>query len=78
MIPSVRTTAYIGVKLKAGSDQVLRAEFYFSTSKCILLLNCPKDAQYNKSECWGAQFFLWVSANTFFFSFSIKPLYCLK
>ena len=51
MIPSVRTTAYIGVKLKAGSDQVLRAEFYFSTSKCILLLNCPKDAQYNKSEC---------------------------
>ena len=28
MISSVRTTAYIGVKLIAGSDQVLRTEFY--------------------------------------------------
>ena len=46
--------------------------FIFSRGKSIFLLNCPLDAQYNNSECRATKFFLWVSTNTFFFSFAVE------
>ena len=57
-----------------------RAEFYLPSrgANLFLLLNCPFDAHYDKSECWQAQFFLRASVNTFFFSFPINLLHCQK
>ena len=43
---------------KALEPQIVRAPsgilLTFSRAKFILLLNCPLDVQYNKSECWPA------------------------
>ena len=48
----------------------------FSRGKSILLSNCRMDVQHDNSGC--CQFFLWASANTFFFNFIIKLLYMSK
>jgi hypothetical protein len=43
----------------------------FSRRKFILLSNCRLYIQHNNYGCCLAQFFLWASANTFFFNFII-------
>ena len=66
----------LGGQLISQAPQVILLTV--SRGKSLLLLNCPLVVQYNNSECRPTKFSLRVLTNTFFFSFTIKLLYCQK